>query len=341
MKILSQDKKGYQVILEVEEDYEKLEPQIEEAYSEAARDVNIPGFRPGKVPSSVLKQYLNEEAVIDRAIQLLVAEIYPEMLDSAKIKPVDYPNVEVKQMKKDSPIIFVIKVDVHPDVKISNYKGIKVKKKETAVKDSEVDETLEVVRKNFAKQGNIPESELPIDDEFAKKVSRSNTLEELKALIRSNIEEEKKRDSDQSIRDDVTRNLAEIVEAEVPKGMVEREIELMLSDLEVSLKRSRMTLSSYLSAIKKDIDKVKEEMKASALTRVKAKLALEAIAEKEKLDVDEGELDKEIEALAQHSGKAFEEYKAGLSADVLGSIKDYMLKEKAIDFVVSKAKVEG
>jgi trigger factor len=341
LKILGQDIKGYQVILEVEEDYEKLEPQIEEAYSEAAKDVKIPGFRPGKVPSSVLKQYLNEEAVIDRAIQLLVAEIYPEMLDSAKIKPVDYPKVDVKQMKKGSPIIFIIKVDVHPDVKISNYKGIKVKKKETFVKDLEVDETLEAVRKDYAKHSNIPESELPLDDEFAKKVSRSNTLQELKALIRSNIEEEKKRESEQSIRDDVTRNLAEIVEAEVPKGMVEREIELMLSDLEVSLKRSRMTLSSYLSAIKKDIDKVKEEMKASSLTRVKAKLALEAIAEKEKLDVDEGELDKEIEALAQHSGKAFEEYKSGLSADVLGSIKDYMLKEKAIDFVVSKAKVEG
>lgn len=341
MKILKQEKKGYQVLLEIEEEYGKIEPHIEEAYKEASKEINVPGFRRGKIPSDVLKKYLNEEAIIDRAIHLLVAEIYPDIVDSSGIKPVDYPNVEVKQLKKGNPIIFVVKVDVHPQVRLGAYKGIRVKKKDATVSDSEVDSTLEYIRKNYAKQNNIPEADIPMDDEFAKKVSRSNTLEELKALIRSNIEEEKKRESEMALRDEVTRKLSEAVEADVPPGMIEREIDLMISDLEVSLKRNRMTLQSYLSAMKKDIDKLKEEMRGSALTRVKAKLALEATAEKEKLAVDEQDIDKEIEALAQHSGKAFEEYKSGLSAEVLESIKDYMLKEKAIDFVVSKAKVEG
>ena len=341
MKILKQEKKGYQVLLDIEEEYGKLKPHIDEAYKEASREVNIPGFRPGKVPADVLKKYLKEDAIIDRAIQLLVAEIYPAVLEEVKIKPVDYPNVEVKQLKKGDPIIFSIKVDVHPDVKLGTYKGMRIKKKDTAVGDAEVDTTLEFIRKNYAKQSNVQEADLPMDDEFAKKVSRSNTLEELKALIRSNIEEEKKKEADLAVRDEATRKLSEAVEADVPSGMVEREIDMMISDLEVSLKRSKMTLQSYLSATKKDINKLREEMKASALIRVKAKLALEAIAEKEKLAVDEKDINKEIEALAQHVGKSAEEYKAEVSAEVMEYINDYMLREKTIDFVVSKAKVEG
>jgi FKBP-type peptidyl-prolyl cis-trans isomerase (trigger factor) len=340
MKILNQDKKGNQVTLEVEEEYSRLEPNIGKAYAEASREVKIPGFRQGKVPAELLKKYINEEVVIDRAIQLLISDIYPSMIDSAKIKPVDYPDVEVKKLEKGNSIIFNVKVDVYPEIKLGAYKKFILKKHAAEVLDEDVDKTMDFIRKGYAKQSNVPENEVPLDDEFAKKVSRMNTMQELKTLVRSNIEEEKKRDADFAARDEVTQKLAGIVESDIPKGMVEREIDSMIGDLEISLKRSKMTLDSYLSAVKKDKNKLRDDMMGNAEIRIKAKLALEAIAEKEKLVVEEADIDREIETLAQHSGKPVEEYRSQMSADVTDSIKEYMLREKAIDFVISKAKVE-
>ena len=340
MKILSQERKGNQEILQVEEEYSKLEPNIDKAYVEASKEVNIPGFRQGKVPADLMKKYINEEAVIDRAVQLLISDIYPGIIDSAKIKPVDYPNVEIKKLEKGIPIVFNLKVDVYPDFKLGAYKKIAIKKRAVEVLDEDVDKTIDFIRKGYAKQNNIDEKGLLLDDEFAKKVSRMNTMQELRAMIKANIEEEKKRESDMAARDEVTKKLADIVEAEIPKGMVEREVDSMIGDLEVSLKRNRMTLTSYLSAVKKNIDQLRGEMKGNAETRIKAKLALEAIAEKEKLEVEHKDIDTEIETLAQHYGKPVEEYKSEISSDVIDSIKEYMLREKAIDFVIARAKVE-
>jgi FKBP-type peptidyl-prolyl cis-trans isomerase (trigger factor) len=340
LKILSQDKKGNQVILEVEEEYSKLDPNIEKAYEEASRDVKMPGFRQGKVPANLLKKYINEEAVIDRAVQFLMSDIYPELIGSANIKPVDYPNVEVKKLEKGSPVIFTFKVDVYPVVKLGAYKKIALKDHSKKVLDEDVDKTIDFVKKSYAQQVNVPENEVSLDDEFAKKVSRTNTMQELKTMIRSNIEEENKREADMATRDEVAKKLSETIEVDVPKGMVEREIDAMVSDLEISLNRSKMTLASYLSAVKKDMDKIRGEMKVGAEGRIKAKLALEAIAEKEQLAVEEADIDSELEALAKHYGKTVEEYKSEVSGDVIDSIKEYMLREKAIDFVISKAKVE-
>lgn len=340
MKILKQDRKDSQVTLEIEESYSSLDPHIEKAYKEVASDVKIPGFRQGKIPANVIKKYINEEAVMDRALQMLISDLYPEIINESKLKPVDYPNVEVKQLKSGQPVIFEIKVDVYPQIKLGNYKGIQVKSKATSVEEKEVDNTIEFIRKNYADQNKVKTEDVVLDDDFARKVSRLNTYVELRETIKSNIEEEKKHESEASIKDEVTRKLADIVEADVPGGMVAREVENMISDLEISLKRNRMTLKSYLSAIKKDIEKLKEEMKPAATVRVKAKLALEEIVLKEKITIEDSELDKELNILAQQSGKSPEEYKKELSTDVMDTIKEFLVRDKAIDLVVSKAKIE-
>ena len=340
MKIIKQEQKGNQAILEIEEEYVKLEPHIKKAYVEVSKDVKIPGFRQGKVPEDILKKYIREEAVIDRAVQLLISEIYPDIIETSKIKPVDYPNVEIKKLSGSTPLVFGIKVDVFPEIKLGNYKGFKLKKKDTTITDEEIEKTLEFIKKNYAKQNSIDEASLALDDDFARKVSTSSSIADLRALLRANIEIEKKNDAQASLRDEVTRKLAEEVTVDIPQAMIEREIDLMVNDLEYSLQRSRMTLQSYLSAMKKDMDKLRSEMKNAAQIRLKAKFGLDEIKQKEKLALEENELNKELQALAEHSGKTLDEYKTEMSEGTLESIRDFMLREKAIDFVVSKAKVE-
>ncbi len=160
MKILKQEKLGNQVTLEIEEEYSKLEPKIEKAYTEASREVNVPGFRLGKVPAGLLKKYIHEEAVIDRAVQFLFSDIYPDIVNASGIKPVDYPGVELKKLDKTSPIIFTVKVDVYPEIKLGNYKKLALEKRSTEVTDADIDKTIGYIKQNYSKQMNIPESEL-------------------------------------------------------------------------------------------------------------------------------------------------------------------------------------
>jgi FKBP-type peptidyl-prolyl cis-trans isomerase (trigger factor) len=340
VKILKQEKKGNQVILEVEEGFSTLSPHMKKAYAEVSMEVRIPGFRPGKIPEDVLKKYISEEAVIDRAMQYLISEIYPSVLEQAKIKPVDYPNVEVKKLDKSGPILFDIKVDVYPEAKLGNYKGIAIKKLDTTVSASEVDSTLDFIKKGYAKQKEMKEEDVLLDDEFAKSVSTAPTMDELKGMLRSNIEIEKKNEAETARRAEVSKKLAEVVEAEIPSGMIEREIDLMVDDLTVSLKRSKMTLESYLSAIKKDMKKMREEIKPNAEIRIKSKLALDKVIEKEKLLVSEEDLEGEIKALAEASGKGYEDYRSELSPELMDSVREYMLREQAVQLVISKAKEE-
>jgi FKBP-type peptidyl-prolyl cis-trans isomerase (trigger factor) len=340
LKILKQDKTGNQVVLEIEEEYSKIDPHLNAAYKEASNEVRIPGFRQGKVPAEVMKKYISEEAVVERAAQMLLSKIYPSVIVEAKIKPVDYPNIELGKFEKGKPIVFKIKVDVFPDIKLASYKGLKLKKMDIAVTDDEISKTIDYIKAGWAKQNNIAESEVVLDDGFAKSISTSGTMEELKALLKNNIELDKKNEAESARRDDISKQLAGLVEGDIPNGMVEREIEGMVHDLESTLKRNKMTLASYLSAVKKDQKAMVDEMKPAALARVKAKLALEKIIEKEKLEIDELEMDKEVEHLAEHAGKPAEEYKASLSEDMKTSIKDYLLNEKAMELVISKAKEE-
>lgn len=340
MKILKQEKNGNQVVLEIEEEYSKLDSHMQKAYAEAAREIRIPGFRQGKVPADLIKKYVNEEAVIDRAVQFLVSEIYPDVITETKIRPVDYPNVEVKKLKKSAPIVFNIKVDVYPEIKLGSYKGLKLKKQDVDVAEDEVNKTIEFLKSGYAEQNKIPEDQVVLDDDFAKKISTMGTFDELKKLIRTNIEMEKKNKAESEGREEATKKLAEIVEAEIPNGMLEHEIEIMMGDLEVSLKRNKMTLDSYLSAVKKDREMLKQELKPGAETRIKAKLVLEKISEKEKLTIEDEEVDNELSALAEHSGKSLDEYKAEISPEMKESIKEYMLHDKAMKLVMDKAKEE-
>jgi trigger factor len=341
LKILKQEKKGNQVALEVEESYKLLEPHIQKASAEAAREIKVPGFRQGKVPAGMIDQYLNQEMVVDRALQMLISDIYPRLIDETKINPVDYPDVKVTKLDKGGSVVLEIKVDVYPDVKLGTYKGLKLKKPDVTVTDEEVTNTINYLKSGYAKQNNIPEADVVLDDEFAKKISTMGTFEELKTLIRSNIELDKKNDAESAIREEATKKLAEVVEADVPGGMVAREMEIMTNDLEAALKRNRMTLDSYLSAMKKDRSKLEEELKPSAEIRIKAKLALEKIAEKEKLAIGDEELDAELEALAQHTGKQLDEFKAEMSEEMKASVKTYMLNDKAMQFVIDKSKEES
>lgn len=129
---------------------EVIRKKLESAYSELRATAKIPGFRPGKVPQSILRKRYgkNVEAEI---LQKLVPEYYTRAIEEAKLEPVGYPKVEGGiELKADEPLSFTITVDVKPELQDLKYENISVKKKEYTVEDEEVDKAMQSLQESKA-----------------------------------------------------------------------------------------------------------------------------------------------------------------------------------------------
>ncbi|MDD5594057.1 MAG: trigger factor [Candidatus Margulisbacteria bacterium] len=341
MKILTQKREGNKVFLEIEEDYSRFQKSYDNALAAAGKEIRIAGFRPGKAPRKILEGALNLEAVEQRAAQDLIAEEYSEIIETSKIDPVDYPSVEITQQAKDKPFLFKLAVDVYPEVKLGKYKGIKLEKKAADVPEAEVFETLGRLQDRFSTVNAEGKKELlPLDDEFAKKVSRFGTLAELKEEVNRAMLEEKKAEADADLRNQAIAAAGADAKVEVPPAMVDREIDIMQDELRTSLAQSGLTLEDYLRGAQKEEKALRDDLKKSAEIRVRGKIVLKAVAAAEKIEVTPEEMQAEIKAMAQSFGQDHTEAEKRLNQDSRKYIEEYLIRKKALDFLIEHASVK-
>ena len=139
---------------------EVVTKRVNEAYKVLNRQVKIPGFRPGKIPQKVLEKQVPMQSLGDM-FQELMQEYYEEALLKSGLKPTGQPEIDhagMQNVKRDEPLKFAVILDIKPELKVKDYKGLKFKKKEAAVKDEEVEETLVKV---LSRQGSL--EEMPAD----------------------------------------------------------------------------------------------------------------------------------------------------------------------------------
>jgi trigger factor len=334
MKIISQKREGNKVSFEIEEGYERFQKSFEAAMASAGKELRIAGFRPGKAPRNILEKALNQEAVAHHAAQDLIAELYPEIIEAGKIDPVDYPNLEIVQpATKDKPFLFKLNVEVYPEIKLGKYKGLKLAKKPSEVTEEEVLAALGRLQERFSSVNAEGEKELtPLDDEFAKKVSRYGTLAELKAEVQQAMASEKMAEVDADLKNQAIAAAGADTKVDIPAAMTAREVDIMLDELKTSLARSGLTLEDYLRGAKKEEAALREEMKKSAEIRVKGKVILKAVAEAEKMQVTAEEISAEVKAMGAAEEK--------IGPEVKKYVEEYLLRKKALDLLIEKASVK-
>lgn len=341
MKIVSNKREGNKVYLEIEEDYSLFEQAVNRALAEASREVKLPGFRPGKAPPEMVERAVDRSFLERRAAQDLIAKIYPKIIEETKIEPVDYPNVEILRQEKGKPFTFKITVEVYPEVKLGKYKGLKIEKRAVEITEEEVLKVLGNLQERFAVIGADGKKELlPLDDEFAKKISRYGTLAELKEEIRLALLREKTSEVEGEVRNKLIAAVSSEAKVDVPAAMIEREIDIMLDELRTSLAQSNLTLEDYLRGAKKEESTLRDELRKSAEIRVRGKVVLRAVAEAEKMKISPEELREELKSLADSSGQTLEEFEKQLGEDARKYIEEYLLRKKALDFLVEKANIK-
>jgi len=142
------------VKLTVEVTYDELKPSIAHAYEHIAQDVNIPGFRKGKVPPRIIDQRIGRPAVIEHAVNEGLSGFYAEAVRENKLRPLGQPEVEVTKVPglvagDEGELHFSAEVEVRPEITVPELDGLAVTVDGLEVSDEDVDGRLDALRERF------------------------------------------------------------------------------------------------------------------------------------------------------------------------------------------------
>ena len=141
--------------LTVEVPFEELEPSLTEAYKAIAAQINVPGFRRGKVPPMVIDRQVGRGAVLDQAINDVLPKKYVEALEAGGLTPLAQPDIEVTKFEDNETLEFTAEVDIRPDITLPDYQGVEAQVEDLEVSDDDVDEQVQALRERFATLSDV------------------------------------------------------------------------------------------------------------------------------------------------------------------------------------------
>ena len=407
--------------LQISVDQATFEAAVTKAYQKEGKKMNVPGFRKGKAPRSIIEKMYGKGVFYETAINDIIPDAYTAALEESKISPVAQPEFDIVSLD-DNGLVLSAKVYVKPEVNVKDYAGLAVTRTVVPVTDAEVDREIETVRERNSREievlgraaemgdtavidyegfcegkafeGGKGESyslklgsntfipgfeeqivgkkideefdvnvtfpteyhskdlagkeavfkcklhalnsvELPeLDDDFAKDVSEFDTFAEYKADLKAKIEKRHADSANSAVDEQMVDALIEKLEAEIPAPMFDAETENFLRDYDNRLRMSGLDLNTYIKYTGMTLDGLRDQFRPQAERQVKARLALEKIAELEKIEATEEDINGEYQRIADAYNMPVEKVKESIPAD---AITEDMRVKKAMDFVREKA----
>ena len=422
---ISRDKNTVKFTMEfTAEEFEQAQIKV---YQEAKNQFEIPGFRKGKAPRSIIEKHYGEGVFFEDAIDALFRQFYGNALADLDLEVIDSPAAEFSKIAKGEGFTVTITVECFPIVEVKDYKGVEVEKVVQEVKDEDVENELKAVQKRNArmilverpaKEGDtvlfdyagfvggeqfeggtaerqelvlgsgmfipgfeeqligttpgekvdvkvtfpeeyhaeelagkeavfhclvheIKEEQLPeLDDEFAKDVSEYDTLEELKNANRERLEAYAKTSAENQMKAAAILKVVEANDVEIPRAMVEDEIDRMIGELNQQLRYQGITIDKYLEFTGKSMADFREEVRPEAEKAVKTRIILMGIVEAEKIEVSAEEMEKELELMAAQYQMTADKIKEMIGVENLTFLQKDLQVRKAIDFIYDNAKIK-
>ena len=328
----------------------KIKEGLDVAFNRVKKSLNVPGFRKGKVPRQIFNKMFGEESLYQDALNAVLPEAYTNAVKESDIKPVDQPEIDVESMEKDSAWVLTAKVTVEPEVELGEYKGLEVAAQSTEVTDEDVDvkvtfpedyqaEDLQGKEAVFAtKIHEVKAKELPeLDDDFAKDVDEEvETLVELKAKVREELENNKKEAAHEKVQDEAIEKAVENAKiGEIPAVMIDEDVHRQMEQYLGGMQQQGISADMYYKLTGTTEEDLHKQFEEGAAKRVKTNLVLEAIVAAEGVTATEEEIDKEIKELAAQYGMDEKAVRSALSDDMLNH--DISIR-KVVDEITDSAK---
>lgn len=141
---------GNNGVLTIEVPAEEFDVALDQAFKKVAKDVQIPGFRKGKIPRKIFEQRFGVESLFQDAIDIVLPTAYSNAVEETGIEPVEQPEVDVGEIEIGKPVVFTANVIVKPEVKLGEYKGLEVEDKTIEVTEEDVTNAIDNLREQQA-----------------------------------------------------------------------------------------------------------------------------------------------------------------------------------------------
>lgn len=303
-------------MLNIEVSAQELNQKFDQVYADICKVARVPGYRPGHVPRDLLETYYGERAKAD-VIKRAMPEYYLKAVREEKLAPVAPPEVENVQFKNHI-LCFSVRIDVRPNLKLKAYKNLKIIKKKIKIEPSQVEQVLERLPQSKAKEeGNVNEKEL-------------------RAAIKINLQENAEIEIKADMERQILEQLLNRASLDIPESLVNSQKQELLNQL----KSNYILQGGKKEEVGSKVKEWEDEVRKESMGRVKLSFILEEIAQRENIQVSEGDLDKRIEVISQRSGKNKDEVKRYLEIkSLIPGLKAELRDRKTREFLLSEAKV--
>ena len=166
MKVTAENGENQQVTLTIEVEAAEVSKAVERAVKRLANRVNIPGFRKGKAPRKIVESNVGMDALLQEAFDLIAPKAFSDALDEQKIDPVTRPDIDVVTLEDGKNLVFKATVTPRPEVKLGEYKNLKVEKAAAEVSDEDVEKQLKNFQDRQGKMVEAPEGAVVENGDF-------------------------------------------------------------------------------------------------------------------------------------------------------------------------------
>ncbi len=330
---------GSEVEIEGELEADVFEKYFSVAVKKIGENLEIDGFRKGKVPESVLLSKVPESRILNEMAELALSEYYPKILEENKIDAIGRPEITITKLARKNPLGFKIKTAALPEVKLPDYKeiakkiiaGITDAEKNFEATEKEIEDTILDIRKSRApkihmadavksdgekteatlpsedkisaeKGENKPaEPELPeLSDDFVRSLGPFKDIADFRDRLKENIKLEKQNNLKEKTRLKIVEKIIEEMRVDLPGVLVHAELDKILYRMESDITAMGMNFEDYLKHIKKTPEDLRKEFRPDAEKKAKLELAIHGIAEAENISADPERVAQEVSAILEH-----------------------------------------
>jgi trigger factor len=364
VETISQTKRKIKVSVE----REVVEKEMNRILKELQRNVEIKGFRKGKAPVEIIMNYYGESAKKE-AMENTIKSTLSEVLKKEGLNPLRPPVIE--EMLMEEKFNYTVRFDVLPKIEPSGYEKMKVKIKDWVVTEKEVDAVIDDLRRKHGTLKPVEERNIVRENDVLEVVPTDGKEKGKLLIVEKGDEFEGKKIGDVVRVNEKELKILKIYELILPEANDEFARTLGASDFlnlrkkimeRLELDRKRVIKTRLQNAIFEHLIKVnnfeapeslvleegrrlKEELKRDdpsllglAEDRVKSEILLHAIAEKENIKAEEGEIKEELQKLANETKKRFEVLSS--NAELKRRIEDSIIRKKTMEFLEKRCEVE-
>lgn len=292
------------------------------ALKKLGESTKLDGFRPGHIPEKILTDRLGEGIILEEAAEIALSEAYPVIVQNENLQVIGRPQITLTKLAKDNPLGFKIKTAIVPPITLPDYKTVAKEilliEEKVEVTDKEIDAVIIDIQKTRAaagkKQkiegavGKIDEKNLPpLTDASVKDFGDFKNIEEFRKRLRENMLKEKEMKAREKKRVAMSEELIKKTTVELPKILVESELDKMNAQLKADIKRRDMEYEDYLKQINKTEKQLRTEWEGAAVKRATLQLILNKIAEEENITPDEYIVEEQVKHIMERHKDAKQE----------------------------------